>query len=591
MGFAFYYIDFKRANDIPNEVPAGKELWVTEGDIHDPSEDSTWLEGIRDGILHLSYMVEDEITMHTPHIYQIDYVARDLRFTAKGHVARAIYGAQLGMTSVSPLILPTSTFNGKFGDGYPDLTAVRLTDGSLNRVVVINASSNSYTNLDFSNIISSSSRTIYSQGTNTPWILSDVPSRTTSSYDPTNVSIAPYSINVIAEDDWDTEWTASTSMTITNNNPEYVNQENNLVLSYDFGDIRTNSADNVILRLNNESNVTLTFDSTSLTTTGSTSFYVFPLSVSSIPADSWTWFRVRFNPPGWSDNEFTGTLHIRSGSDTISLDLKGRKGREHTTDNVLLNYNYDIQKDPFDTDWSLVTQSNATAGNGNTPGATSYDGTSFRINVTNTSSSGNIGHVAVRSDSRTVDLTDKQMTMGCYMRTDEPGRTMRLQAIFTLSDSTLAYVSSGAKPILQDVYRKYSHSFNVPAGAVSFQLAIQVGAAEGLYFFDDAFVFLDGISSARELDQSKNLDEKNTNDEDIDESWEYLFYPNPANQEIFFNHLVQNVSIVNTLGQTVLSSDLNGHYSLDISSLQKGMYFIILSDDQNNQVTQKLLVD
>lgn len=69
----------------------------------------------------------------------------------------------------------------------------------------------------------------------------------------------------------------------------------------------------------------------------------------------------------------------------------------------------------------------------------------------------------------------------------------------------------------------------------------------------------------------------------------FLLYPNPANNLIYFNSkvLIKKTEIYNSLGQLVLSR--LSVSSFDISSLNKGLYFIKIEDIYGNSETKKLI--
>ena len=59
--------------------------------------------------------------------------------------------------------------------------------------------------------------------------------------------------------------------------------------------------------------------------------------------------------------------------------------------------------------------------------------------------------------------------------------------------------------------------------------------------------------------------------------------PNPASDKITFDGLTDakiNVEIINVIGQTVLKTNLDGKKSIDVSSFEKGAYFIKLNTQQ-----------
>jgi hypothetical protein len=199
LGFAYDYIKHKKAYDIPG-TPSGKELWITEGDIKDPSVDDTWLDGIREGIIQLNYLMMDHITMNTPHMFQPNYVESDgLKLTPKGMVASMIYAAGEGMSQAEELAMGGANFTGQFLGPYPELQGVKFSNASgEERFVLINCSNNIYSNLDMSSLISVSNLKAYQRSCTTPWA-TEKPTEQTSSVVSSSISLSPYSITILAE--------------------------------------------------------------------------------------------------------------------------------------------------------------------------------------------------------------------------------------------------------------------------------------------------------------------------------------------------------------------------------------------------------
>ena len=65
-------------------------------------------------------------------------------------------------------------------------------------------------------------------------------------------------------------------------------------------------------------------------------------------------------------------------------------------------------------------------------------------------------------------------------------------------------------------------------------------------------------------------------------------YPNPASQEITITGSFQSLSIVNTLGQTIINSSSS---TVDVSSLQSGLYFIQINASYKNTSNIKLVIE
>src|SRR5690606_18263744 len=63
-------------------------------------------------------------------------------------------------------------------------------------------------------------------------------------------------------------------------------------------------------------------------------------------------------------------------------------------------------------------------------------------------------------------------------------------------------------------------------------------------------------------------------------------YPNPTTSLLNIDtvHSIENIQITNMLGQTVMTQDAVLNNTLDVSSLQTGMYFLNISANNQQQV-------
>ena len=81
----------------------------------------------------------------------------------------------------------------------------------------------------------------------------------------------------------------------------------------------------------------------------------------------------------------------------------------------------------------------------------------------------------------------------------------------------------------------------------------------------------------------------------MENEYQFSIYPNPAkNKLIITSEREQDISveIVNTLNQIVLAKNnylAHNKFEIDISTLQSGLYFVILSS-HNNRITRKVLI-
>lgn len=312
MGYAYDYIEFKKANDLLN-IPTGKEAWVTEGDIKDPSTDDKWLDAIREAVVQINYGVFEHVTMHTPQIFQplfVDY--ENLNLTVKGLGTDMTYAAAEDMTSAQALDLGGGLFFADNGGPYPDLQGIKFSNGNgtQDRMVLVNCSNNSYT-VDLSSITNNTNLSRLERHNPAPWADgSHVFEKTTPSA-LTSIVLQPYSITILAEDTI-VDILIDSSLRVTN--PESV-YPNRYVKVLDFNENIINSTYTKTLYIKNTGNSSLDLAATTpVNAIENTVFSVNQPSILSIPADSFTSFEVNFSPTVIGD--FTDRIKVLLASGT-----------------------------------------------------------------------------------------------------------------------------------------------------------------------------------------------------------------------------------------------------------------------------------
>jgi polyhydroxybutyrate depolymerase len=79
----------------------------------------------------------------------------------------------------------------------------------------------------------------------------------------------------------------------------------------------------------------------------------------------------------------------------------------------------------------------------------------------------------------------------------------------------------------------------------------------------------------------------------IDDNNKFEIYPNPTNSSLFIKTgyiSTFQFSIINSMGQFILQGRLNGN-SIDVSSLQSGIYFIRLKDEKGQWFNSKFIIE
>ena len=66
-------------------------------------------------------------------------------------------------------------------------------------------------------------------------------------------------------------------------------------------------------------------------------------------------------------------------------------------------------------------------------------------------------------------------------------------------------------------------------------------------------------------------------------------YPNPAEDVIHFSKSIDNVSIININGQTIMAVEKQGLKSLNIQQLEPGVYFLKSADDNGTPLVSRFI--
>ena len=83
--------------------------------------------------------------------------------------------------------------------------------------------------------------------------------------------------------------------------------------------------------------------------------------------------------------------------------------------------------------------------------------------------------------------------------------------------------------------------------------------------------------------------------QDSRESSGLVIYPNPTADIVYIEHIypVTEVIVFNLLGQVIerFETNLSQNYVLDLTELRNGMYFIRVTDEENNVIIQKVITE
>jgi hypothetical protein len=483
-GFAFDYIDFKWENDIA-EVPSGKELWITEGDLHDPSTNGTWVDGIREGIIQLNYVLMDHVTMNTPHMFQPNYVSSTspVTLTAKGEVASIIYAAGYGKDNVLELDLDGAYFNGDFGGPYSELQAVKFQGGSQDeRLVVINCSGNTYSNMDFSGLITAENLNCLTRYNTTPWG-SDTHTETTGSFDKSSVTLQPYSITIFAEQ------YVLDLLVLGVDTKEYVVCDpssaypTNYINLYDFGrSINSGETQDANLNILNNGAGTLTLAVTPLSLYDGTHFTITQPVSNTITASATEGITVTFAPQ--EEGDFIDTLLVTDNAGTVlKVALKGTANIVPI--NLFSNGNFE---DGIHEGWELNFVSDAGALYTAADAADTHNGSiSGKVEVIQLDTPG-YGDVTLETDSIAIPAGLSSLNLSMYAKCTGGSGDFKFSPAFYDATGTQLSVENYGKTLTTS-YAEYTQtSVPVPANTVNCIFTLKFGNIQDTYFYDDLVV-------------------------------------------------------------------------------------------------------
>ncbi len=168
---------------------------------------------------------------------------------------------------------------------------------------------------------------------------------------------------------------------------------------------------------------------------------------------------------------------------------------------------------------------------------------------------------------------------------------------FNLNDTTYLFLGSIDGKLLYfndiDNHLDSDSSFNLVSSEF---LNINVGAYSSFWVNDidqdgrlNMFVGQD-LGGLYHLEVDPN---SNANVGEIDLDVEFEIYPNPFNQEISIrsiNNNIYNFKICNALGQTIfISKNQIGTARVDLSNHEKGLYFVLITNENNVSLTKKII--
>ena len=296
LGLAYDYIEFKKQYDLAN-APSGKEVWITEGDIKDPSVENTWLEAVREAILEVNYVLMDQVIMYTPQIFQPLYIDSDrLDLTTKGKGAQLVFAAGKGMNRVEEIDAGGGSFTSVYGGPYPDLQAVRFSDGHSERFLLINASDKSYSGIDLSAVAESAQLVMLQRYNPTPWNGGSCTEQK-STPDLAAISLQPYSVAILAGGSLIDDL-IEPDLSVVDPDSRFPDHKLSL---FEFGERDPYGQYSAVLKIRNDGNTPLTLAEQPVSLNEGQFFSIIQPEMLVIPPGQTSAFTVVFSPPGESD--------------------------------------------------------------------------------------------------------------------------------------------------------------------------------------------------------------------------------------------------------------------------------------------------
>ncbi len=277
---------------------------------------------------------------------------------------------------------------------------------------------------------------------------------------------------------------------------------------------------------------------------------------------------------------------------------------------------------PYSIEWS--NGANETSLSGLSSGAytiTVYDAlgcsidSSFVINdVTPTTFEGSIGHVLCHGESNgSIDLTIIEGTPGYTFEWDNG---MTTEDLYGLSPGTYRVKITDGNGC--NVYASYDvlepeelsatmvieQPSSIESGNIN--LSVEGGTLPYTYtwntgdFSEDLYNISAGYYGATIIDDNgcvlfidetiQNINAASVSDS---QSFSVVVFPNPTTDvaTVKWDSIdVSHIAVINTNGQLVQSSDSFAQKSFKTNTLKRGVYFINITDNNNNQTTHKLIV-
>ena len=557
-GFAFDYIKDKKNFDIP-DIPSGKDLWITEGDIKDTSTDNTWAKAIREAIINTNYALLDKATMFTPHMFQPLFVNfTDNKLTVKGKGADMTFSADEDMTSVQEIDLGGGIFFGQYGGPYNDLQAVRFSSANKDRIVMVNTSSYTYSNLDLSSIMTSSNLFMLERYNTTPWSgITHTENKTAATLN--NITLQPYSITIVGQEDLIDGLIDETTI-VTNPTADFSDR---YVKLYEFGEQQPGSTTTKTLHIKNEAATSITLASNPVSLDEDDVFSVTQPSTLSIDSGGFITFDVTFSPTEVGNYQDKVTITSSNG-DTYTFDITGS-----SCDFC----NYDFEKG-INIGWLEENANSVNTNYTNAQISNVQEGTTTgKLGVTNVGTTPDYTNAKLTTPKIKLNALFTDLKINIYAKADKLSNSdFKIAVSYFNSSNTEVGINTSSQNVLTTNYQDFEFvDNNVPTNAATFSVELRTGNFADNYYYDNL-----------RISNGASLSTLNTNE--ISELRTYYFngHLHIKSSELQTN---LNITLYNITGAKVLDlkqPKATPILKIPLELLNAGIYIVSLNNVSNN---------
>ncbi|AZQ64745.1 T9SS type A sorting domain-containing protein [Flammeovirga pectinis] len=197
-----------------------------------------------------------------------------------------------------------------------------------------------------------------------------------------------------------------------------------------------------------------------------------------------------------------------------------------------------------------------------------YEGSSLRLN-------------GVGSCNQTITVkANTSYIFSGYVKVDNPSSARVVMGVNDANSDGIAF-----KDITNEFYTYHEVAFETGNNETTITVYFwRPSGSSGYAYLDNAMLIEVPSSSAR----------KTTTIELEEELTSVLVYPNPASDFVTFKTTkmegLKSISILNIVGQSVVNTTFEEVLKLPVSTLQKGTYIVLISDEKGNRATSKLLI-